>query len=125
MKTKLLRDSVKNALKEASGISVSHRFALQIVKPPFLVYSFMLVDHGESIDKYDLMVDISDYGKEDETNVYDIADSVANEMDGTEYLDEELSWVSYLKPPINGIESDDKNIQRVRMHFELHVVERN
>lgn len=124
MKTKALRDSVKHALKEASGVSVFHRFAPAWAKPPFLVFSMMLVIHGEAIDRYDLMVDISDYGTEEESTIDDIADRVAENMDATEYLDGSLSWVSYLSSA-NMIEEGDKNIQRRRLNFEIRLIERN
>lgn len=124
MKTKALRDSVKIALKEASGVSVFHRFAPPWAKPPFLVFSLMLVSHGEAIDRYDLMVDISDYGTEEESTIDDIADRVAEELDAAEYLDGELSWVSYLSN-YNIIEETDKNIQRRRLNFEIRLIERN
>lgn len=124
MKTKALRDSVKNALKEASGIPVFHRFALALAKPPFLVFSLMMMSHGETIDRYDLMVDLSDYGTEEESTIDDIADRVAEELDAAEYLDGELSWVSYLSN-YNIIEETDKNIQRRRLNFEIRLIERN
>lgn len=124
MKTKALRDSVKSALAEAAGISAFHRLAPPWAKPPFLVFSLMLVNHGEAIDRYDLMVDISDYNPEDETKIDDIADRLAEELDAAEYLDGDISWVSYLSN-CNMIEESDKNIQRRRLNFEVRLIERN
>lgn len=124
MKTKALRDSVKNALAEAAGIAAFHRLAPSWAKPPFLVFSMMLVSHGESVDRYDLMVDLSDYGPEEESKIDDIADRVAKELDAAEYLDGDISWVSYLSNA-SVIEETDKNIQRRRLNFEIRLIERN
>lgn len=124
MKTRQLRNSVKQALLEASGIFVYHRMAPPTARPPFLVFSLLLVGHGEAIDRYDLMVDISDYGTEEDSEVDDIADRVVGNMDAAEYLDEDISWVSYLNTA-NIIEETDKNIQRRRLNFEIRLIERN
>lgn len=124
MKTKALRISVKNALAEAAGIAVFHRLAPPWAKPPFLVFSLQMVTHGEAIDQYDLMVDISDYGTEEDSTIDDIADRVAEELDAAEYLDDAISWVCYLSNA-NAIEEADKNIQRRRLNFEIRLIERN
>lgn len=124
MKTRQLRNSVKQALQGASGISVYHRMATPTARPPFLVFSLMLVSHGEAIDRYDLMVDISDYGTEEDSQVDDIADRVVENMDAAEYLDDEISWVSYLSTA-NIVEETDKKIQRRRLNFEIRLIERN
>ena len=124
MKTRQLRNSVKQALLEASGIPVFHRLAPPLARAPYLVFSLMLVSHGEAIDRYDLMVDISDYGTEEDSQVDDIADRVVENMDAAEYLDDEISWVSYLSTA-NIVEETDKNIQRRRLNFEIRLIERN
>lgn len=124
MKTKALRASVKEALAEASGIQVFHRLAPPWAKPPFLVFNLQLLTTGEAIDRYDLMVDMSDYAPEDESPIDDIADAVANAMDFSEYLDDAISWAAYLSNA-NTIEEADKNIQRRRLSFEIRLIERN
>lgn len=76
LSTVLLRQSVKSALREVSGLkAVFPKKAPATQAPPFVVFLLDLMTKEENIAQYQLTVYVSGYGADD-TAVEDLTDKI-------------------------------------------------
>ncbi|MCI7810215.1 hypothetical protein MR626_13205 [bacterium] len=116
--TNALKQSVKSAIREASGLSAVYpRKAPATQAPPFVVFLLDPMTVDGCISQYQLTVYVSGYGA-DESAIDDIADKIQFGMDYASYQDDRMAWDCYLtnRPDV---EETDKNIIQRRLDFTL------
>lgn len=118
LSTVLLRQSVKSALREVSGLkAVFQKKAPATQAPPYVVFLLDLMTKEENIAQYQLTVSISGYGADD-TAVEELTDKIQFGMDYASYQDERMAWDCYLTNR-QDVDAADKNIQCRRLDFIL------
>ena len=118
LSTVLLRQSVKSALREVSGLkAVFPKKAPATQAPPFVAFLLDLMTKEENIAQYHLTVNISGYGADD-TAVEELTDKIQFGMDYASYQDERMAWDCYLTNR-QDVDAADKNIQCRRLDFTL------
>lgn len=118
LSTVLLKQSVKSALREVSGLkAVFPKKAPATQAPPFVVFLLDLMTKEENIAQYQLTVYVSGYGADD-TAVEDLTDKIQFGMDYASYQDKRMAWDCYLTNR-QDVDSADKNIQCRRLDFTL------
>lgn len=125
MRSKELNRSIKGVLEGATGIKFWANRAPGWQKPPFGVFSPLLMRKGEAQDTYDLMVNIAVSAplEEGEEIADDIADTVAEALDKMDYFDDDQSWTAYLEN-IRRIDSQDGTLHQRRINFYLNYIRR-
>lgn len=125
MRSKELNRSIKGVLEEATGIKFWANRAPGWQKPPFGVFSPLLMRKGEAQDTYDLMVNIAVSAPLEEGGEIadDIADTVAEALDKMDYFDDVQSWTAYLEN-IQRIDSQDGTLHQRRINFYLNYIRR-
>lgn len=121
-KSKLLRESIENQLKNAAAIQYRHKKMPATTKPPFGVYLLNLVRLDGVVEIYDMTLDLSDYDSR-EDYLEELADRIGKHLHGLAVLDDNQTWESYLRNRLP-IDEADKNIQRIRLSFEIRYVPR-
>lgn len=116
--TYLIKQSVKAALRETSGLqSVFPQKAPATQAPPYVVFLLDLMTKDENIAQYQLTVDISGYGADDAL-IEELADKIQFGMDYSSYQDNRMAWDCYLTNR-QDVDASDKNILRRRLDFTL------
>lgn len=113
-RVKALRESVKQELERVCGIPFYKEFARPTEKPPFGVCSLLLLRRRENWDEYDLLVNIADYGT-DEEKVEALSEKALEHLDCLDYFGEDgTSWGCYINS-CQPIDNTDKNIYQRRI----------
>lgn len=114
MRVKALRESIRKELERVCDIPFYNEFARASAKPPFGVSSLLLLRRRENWDEYDLLVNIADYGQ-DEEKVEELAEAALEHLDCLDYFGEDgTSWSCYVNS-CQPIENGDKNIYQRRI----------
>lgn len=117
-RAKQLRQSIQTELEAACGIRFFSEFAPPWVKPPFGVYSLLLLRRGEASEEYDLLVNIADSGT-DETRVEELAELAARRLDCLDYFGADgTAWGSWLNS-CQPIDHGDTTIYQRRLNFTV------
>ncbi len=124
-KHKELDRSIRETLEAATGIKFWPRRAPGWQKPPFGVFSALLMRRGEAQDVYDLMVSIAVSAPMEEGGEMadEMAEAVADAMDKYDYFDEGQSWTAYLEN-IQRVDSQDGTLHQRRINFYLNYMRR-
>ncbi len=113
-RVKALRESIRKELEQVCGIPFYNEFARASAKPPFGVSSLLLLRRRENWDEYDLLVNIADYGK-DEEKVEALAEAALEHLDCLDYFGEDgTAWSCYVSK-CQPIDNPDKNIYQRRI----------
>ena len=113
-RVKTLRESVKQELERACSIPFYKEFARATAKPPFGVCSLLLLRRQENWDDYDLLVNIADYGT-DEEKMEALAETALEHLDCLDYFGEDgTSWSCYVNS-CQPVDNGDKNIYQRRI----------
>lgn len=119
--TRKLRDSVKTALKEASGISaVFYRRVPATQAPPFVAFLLDLMTQEGCISQYLLTVECGHYGIDDDV-IDDLADKIQYGMEDSFVLDDTHTWNCWCNSR-QSADEPDKNILRRRLDFTLRYI---
>lgn len=119
--TRRLSDSVKSALQEASGISaVFYRRAAATQAPPFVVFLLDLMTQEGCISQYQLTVECSSYGFDDDA-IDEMADKIQYGMEDSFHLDDTHTWNCWCNSR-QSVDESDKNILRRRLDFTLRYI---
>lgn len=119
--TRALRDSVKAALCRAADIdAVFYRRAPATQAPPFMVFLLDLMTQEGYISQYQLTVECSSYGMDDDT-IDDLADKIQFGMEDSFHMDATHTWNCWCNSRQSADESD-KNILRRRLDFTLRYI---
>lgn len=119
--TRKLRDSVKTALRGASGIdAVFYRRAPATQAPPFVVFLLDLMTQDGCISQYLLTVECSSYGIDDDV-IDDLADNIQYGMEDSLVLDDTHAWDCWCNSR-QSVDESDKNILRRRIDFTLRYI---
>lgn len=114
---KALRGSIKTRLEDICGIKFYSEYAPGWAKPPFGVFSLLLIRRGESQDQYDLMVNIADSGADADT-VEALTEACARGLDQYDYFDAGQSWTAWLSG-ISPVDHADITLHQRRLSFDL------
>ena len=117
---KALRESIRRTLEAACGIRFYCEFAPGWVRPPFGVFSLLLMREGEAQDTYDLMVNIADAGS-DADGVEALAEACAENLNYYDYFDDTQSWTAYLGSAAE-VDHADETLQQVRLSFTINYI---
>lgn len=113
-RVKALRESVKQELERVCGIPFYNEFARPAAKPPFGVCSLLLLRRQENWDDYDLLVNIADYGT-DEDKVEALSEKALEHLDCLDYFGEDgTAWSCYVNS-CQPVDNGDKNIYQRRI----------
>lgn len=113
-RVKALRESIRKELERVCGIRFYQEHALASAKPPFGVCSLLLLRRRENWDEYDLLVNIADYGT-DEEKVEALSEKALEHLDCLDYFGEDgTSWSCYINS-CQPIDNGDKNIYQRRI----------
>lgn len=116
--TYLLKQTVKAALRETSGLqAVYPQKAPATQAPPYVVFLLDLITKDDNIAQYQLTVYVSGYGADDSV-IDDLADSIQFGMDYSSYQDTRMAWDCYLTNR-QDVDAADKNILCRRLDFTL------
>lgn len=119
--TRALRDSVKVALRRTAGIdAVFYQRAPTTQAPPFVVFLLDLMTQEGCISQYQLTVECSNYGFDDDT-IDELADKLQYGMEDSFYLDATHTWNCWCTSR-QSVDESDKNILRRRLDFTLRYI---
>lgn len=119
---KALRESIRRTLEAACGIKFYSEFAPGWVRPPFGVFSLLLMREGEAQATYDLMVNIAASGG-DADGVEALAEACAENLNYCDYFDATQSWTAYLGS-VAPVDHADETLQQVRLSFTINYIRR-
>lgn len=119
--TRRLRNSVKAALQETSGMdAVFYRRVPATQAPPFVAFLLDLMTQEGCISQYLLTVECSSYGIDDDI-IDDLADKIQYGMEDSFHMDDTHTWNCWCNSRQSADESD-KNILRRRLDFTLRYI---
>lgn len=115
-----LRESIESELRKAADIPYRYRKMPATVAPPFGVYMLDLVSVDDYMAQYSMTLELADYDNSAD-RLDELADDIALHMNYLTVFDNSQWWKSHLDNR-TAIDESDKNIQRIRLTFEVRYV---